>query len=116
MFCKVGWGDDALDGKQGNDILAGGTGNDTLTGGAGTDQFHFSGSGGLFGRDVVTDFTRGQDDIYIYNQVFSNFADILSHTANDGLGNTVISTDADHTIVLLGVLKTELLSSDFHLV
>jgi len=58
----------------------------------------------------VIGYTRGQEP------ASSNLADILSHTADDELGNTVISTDADHAIVLLGVLKTELLSSDFHLV
>jgi Ca2+-binding RTX toxin-like protein len=71
-----GSGDDTLDGGQGIDTLAGGDGADTLigganrdilTGGAGADMFVFSSisdSGTRVGvRDVITDFTQGQDHI-----------------------------------------------------
>ncbi|MFC2970460.1 M10 family metallopeptidase C-terminal domain-containing protein [Acidimangrovimonas pyrenivorans] len=53
-----GAGDDRLVGQGGDDILVGGAGSDTLTGGAGADTFVFAGDGG---RDVVTDFTAGED-------------------------------------------------------
>ncbi len=106
-------GNDTLDGGLGNDTLAGGIGNDTLTGGAGSDLFAFAGA---FGRDTVTDFVHAQDKIQISKTIFSSISDLLAHTADDGLGNTVISADANRTIVLLDMLKSELQISDFHLV
>lgn len=71
-----GAGNDKLDGKAGNDTLIGDTGNDTLiggagkdmlTGGAGNDVFDFNtlAESGITNatRDIITDFTRGQDKI-----------------------------------------------------
>ena len=54
-------GNDLLDGGDGNDTLRGGRGNDTLTGGAGNDRFVMD----YLGRDIVTDFTLGEDKIAI---------------------------------------------------
>lgn len=60
-------GNDALAGSGGNDTLKGGNGADTLTGGSGRDVFAFAlfeeSTVGKSGRDVVTDFQRGQDII-----------------------------------------------------
>jgi Ca2+-binding RTX toxin-like protein len=82
-----GAGRDMLDGQDGDDILDGGSGNDRLTGGAGRDIFvvtpaapghgagdvddgdmlHFGTLAGRdgqgAGRDVIEDFTRGEDRI-----------------------------------------------------
>jgi Ca2+-binding RTX toxin-like protein len=82
-----GAGRDVLDGQDGDDVLDGGAGNDTLIGGAGHDIFVVTGAvaghgaghdddgdalhfGGLLdrdgpgaGRDVIEDFTRGEDRI-----------------------------------------------------
>ncbi len=45
-------------GGDGNDWLSGDWGNDTITGGEGSDRFRlFAGSG----KDIVTDFTDGED-------------------------------------------------------
>ena len=60
-------GNDVIDGAAGNDTIIGGAGYDTLTGGAGKDTFAF-GSAADIGdrpgaRDVITDFTQGQDKI-----------------------------------------------------
>ena len=57
-------GADKIFGDAGNDTLAGGTGNDTLTGGIGSDVFVY-GSGDS--KDVITDYTAGQDKIKITN-------------------------------------------------
>jgi len=75
-------GNDTIRGNGGNDRMAGGLGVDILTGGAGADVFVFtstrdsaagqsgiinngsySASGGQGLRDVITDFTHGQDRI-----------------------------------------------------
>ncbi len=63
-----GNGNDTLNGDAGNDILIGGAGRDTMTGGAGNDTFTFtalSDSSISYLRDVITDFTPGQDKINI---------------------------------------------------
>ncbi|MFW8594923.1 calcium-binding protein [Cribrihabitans neustonicus] len=57
-----GAGNDRLTGGGGDDTLIGGRGRDTLIGGAGNDEFVFS-SG--FGRDVIRDFTVGEDAIIL---------------------------------------------------
>jgi Ca2+-binding RTX toxin-like protein len=66
-------GNDGADGGDGNDRIDGDSGNDRMTGGAGADVFRFEYrdvdnspyniAGG--GRDVVTDFVRGQDKLRI---------------------------------------------------
>ncbi|WP_421950936.1 M10 family metallopeptidase C-terminal domain-containing protein [Pelagibacterium sp.] len=63
-----GWaGDDDLSGGAGNDILDGMGGKDILTGGADNDVFIFRNvthsAPGTASRDVITDFTQGQDTI-----------------------------------------------------
>ncbi|WP_052726426.1 M10 family metallopeptidase C-terminal domain-containing protein [Devosia epidermidihirudinis] len=60
-------GNDTLNGGGGNDVLYGGLGRDVMTGGAGNDVFLFKsvaemGTNGAT-RDIITDFTRGQDKI-----------------------------------------------------
>jgi Ca2+-binding RTX toxin-like protein len=77
-----GAGNDSIDGRGGNDVIIGGRGKDTLTGGAGNDVFLFEATAdspvGL-GRDVITDFARGdQIDLtaaggrtFIGNQLFT---------------------------------------------
>lgn len=66
-FVQGGKGNDKLGGGGGNDTLVGGNGKDTLTGGIGTDRFDFNNAveTGLTTttRDIITDFTRGQDKI-----------------------------------------------------
>lgn len=60
-------GNDVLRGGGGNDVIAGGTGKDTMTGNSGNDRFDFNSTteSGLTTstRDVIVDFTRGQDKI-----------------------------------------------------
>lgn len=58
-----GKGDDKLDGGEGDDTLDGGEGRDVLTGGAGADTFVFKKADLGRARDVITDFTSGEDKI-----------------------------------------------------
>lgn len=57
-----GSGADLLSGGWGRDRISGGSGNDTLSGGGGADTFVFA--QGL-GRDVIRDFTPGEDQIQL---------------------------------------------------
>ena len=54
------YGDDTLIGNSGHDILYGGLGNDELRGDSGNDIFQLN-SG--VGRDLITDYTPGEDSI-----------------------------------------------------
>lgn len=62
-----GDGRDILNGGDGNDTLIGGDDTDTMTGGAGADIFRFEAKGDSLTstslRDIITDFTVGQDKI-----------------------------------------------------
>ena len=59
---KGGSGKDTILGGDGADTIIGGKGNDTLTGGNGKDIFVYAKGDG---KDVITDYTAGQDKIKI---------------------------------------------------
>ena len=106
-------GDDALTGGTGDDTLVGGPGDDTLTGGAGDDSFFYRLTT-AFGRDIITDFTDGQDRIELQDPVgIQNYVgktlvfamqvgdDVqidVSHRGTqsaDGAGGTIVLEDFD---------------------
>lgn len=69
-------GDDRLSGGYGNDTLSGDEGNDFLIGGVGRDVFDFDGDDdddddGGNGRDVIADWTDGQDRIDVADYDFT---------------------------------------------
>src|SRR5215471_460952 len=136
-------GANALNGGAGNDLLTGGLGHDMLTGDAGNDVFDFNSvdetpvGAGL--RDIITDFTSGQDKIdlsaidasltrkgdqafkFIGTQSFDGKEGELRYQTYDQPGTandfTVVSGDvngdriADFEIELTGIVKPA--SSDF---
>ena len=58
-----GWAKaDSLNGANGDDTLIGGKGNDSLTGGSGADIFYYAKG---HGKDVITDYTAGEDVIVL---------------------------------------------------
>ena len=104
-----GLGDDVLQGGSGNDTLFGDDGRDVMTGGADEDKFVFSAaSQSAMGssRDVIRDFTKGDDQIDIDGLSGDTF-DFLGaavFTATDKVevrvtvnagGNSVVRIDAD---------------------
>ena len=129
-------GGDVINGGGGDDVIVGGTGKDMMTGGAGHDRFVFefaanSALGGGY-RDVIQDFTHGQDVIDVSaidanagtaaHDVFSwigtsNFSGIAGQLRYQVVGAyTIVSGDtngdkvADFEIGVAGNLA--LLSSD----
>jgi Ca2+-binding RTX toxin-like protein len=107
-----GAGSDVLLGGPGADVLNGGTGNDFLFGGKGADTFQFTGA---FGNDTVLDFQHGQDVIEFEKTAFSDFADLIAHTTDDGHGTVTITHGSD-SVVLKNVSAATLTANDFHFV
>jgi hypothetical protein len=99
-------------GNSGNNVFTAGAGNGFLMGFGGSDTFVFRGN---FGHDVIDDFAA--DDLIQFDHTqFADFATILSHTADDGLGNTVITLDPSHSVTLDHILKASLVAGEFHIV
>lgn len=107
-----GDGDDYLDGLGGHDFLVGGAGADRMRGGEGRDVFDLVGGSGA---DIILDFEAGVgagDRIRLDSALFADFGDVLAHTNDDGLGNTVISKGAV-LVTLSGVVAAQLAADDF---
>ncbi|MGZ5827814.1 MAG: M10 family metallopeptidase C-terminal domain-containing protein [Xanthobacteraceae bacterium] len=111
-----------LSGGSGNDILVaaasgstldGGAGTDIMFGGAGSDTFKFSAS---LGQTTILDMHSGQDVFEISHTIFADFAALVAHSTDDGHGNTVIATDATHSVTLNTVPLATLHATDFHFV
>jgi Ca2+-binding RTX toxin-like protein len=106
-----GAGADALLGDAGADRLSGGTGADRLTGGAGSDVFVFATG---FGRDVVTDYTDGQDKIDLTMLDAVTTYDQLAATQMHQVGQHVeIDGGNGDILVLRNVTLAMLDASDF---
>lgn len=87
-------GDDWISGRGGNDVIRGGAGSDVLDGGAGNDVIFSSGGRDTilfgkegYGRDVVTDFETGADQVRL---------------VGDTTGLALISLGNDGTLLKFG--------------
>ena len=65
-----------------------------------------------FGHDVVTDFNRRDDVIVFHEGLFGSPQAVLTASQQVG-GDTVITLDADNSIVLQDVLLQSLAANDF---
>jgi Ca2+-binding RTX toxin-like protein len=101
---------DDLKGNAGDDTLTGGRGNDKLTGGSGSDTFIFDAAD--FGKDTITDFGVGFDEIHFDMALFANFGEVQDAMTQVG-ANTVITLDGDNTITLTNVTASLLTASQF---
>ena len=103
-----GLGDDQLFGGEGDDLLTGGSGSDSFTGDSGSDRFMLA----MEGTDIITDFTDGQDLLYLpENAAFENLA--ITQGQGDNAANVLI-TFQEQTLAVLNDVNVETISqSDF---
>jgi Ca2+-binding RTX toxin-like protein len=101
-------GNNKLTGGTGVDHLDGGRGNDILTGGAHEDHFVFKAGSG---KDVIIDFTDGDDSINLqaYKGIDS-FSDL--GIKQDGK-DLIVELQGDDTITLRNFDKADLSGADF---
>jgi Ca2+-binding RTX toxin-like protein len=105
-----GFGDDIISGGNGSDFIHGGAGADTLTGGAGSDTFTFTkiSDSSSSSKDLITDFTIGDDKIDL-RSLRLEYVD-LNITSNAGI-TTVSDINSTFVFDLTGTLS--LTSGDF---
>jgi D-alanyl-D-alanine carboxypeptidase len=110
-----GLGNDDLNGGAGDDQLFGGEGDDLLTGGAGSDSFTGDGGSDRFmltmeGTDTITDFTAGQDLLYLPENIA--FADLaITQGQGDNAANVLI-TFQEQTLAVLSDVNVEGINQD----
>jgi Ca2+-binding RTX toxin-like protein len=98
----AGAGDDTVNALGGDDAIYAGAGKDVLTGGAGKDTFLYaelSDSGVGLGRDVITDFVKGEDKIALEQVGAKSF--VGSNAFSGTAGQVRVSTSAEQTIIEL---------------
>lgn len=100
-----------ISGWYGNDHINGLGGNDRLTGGFGDDDFTFVlGTG----KDVVTDFGLGDDEIRLFSlKGLKDFDDMIAHHVEEKANGDTSITYGHDTIVLKGVHAADLHSENF---
>ncbi|AFY73355.1 putative extracellular nuclease [Synechococcus sp. PCC 7502] len=92
-------GRDTLIGTSGNDIITGYQGADTLTGGLGSDKFVFTST--KDGKDTITDFTSGADQIVLTSLFQSAGLSGLNYTNAISQGYLSFGTSGNDTNVLI---------------
>jgi Ca2+-binding RTX toxin-like protein len=108
-YFYMGDGADTLIGGAGVDVMLGGGGNDVFDGGADVDYL-FLGAGGsdtVINRlgdtaDVVYDFGAG-DLVRLVGWGYSSFADVQSHTLDQGSYSIVYAADGTSSVWLIGI-------------
>lgn len=107
---KGGAGNDIINAGSEDDYLEGGEGDDTLTGGANADSFNFNvtfdgTTTSIWGHDVITDFTPGEDGITIYVEGETPSSHL---TVTDTVDGALISLGSGNSILVSGVSSADL--------
>jgi hypothetical protein len=69
-----------------------------------------------FGKDKILLFEVNADVLEFDSAIFADAQTALAHATDDGLGNTVITVDANNTVTLQGIAATNLQLSNFIIV
>ena len=85
---------------NGDDILFGGSGNDEITGGSGNDTYQLTTG---TGRDLITDYTQGEDSIELLNGITTN--DLTFSSTN---GNLQLHYNSDLLATIENTIQSDL--------
>ncbi|WP_291863195.1 calcium-binding protein [Bradyrhizobium sp.] len=105
-------GADTIVGGNNADQIDGRAGNDTLSGGAGNDTFAFRTN---LGQDTITDFVAGQDVLRFEGGIFADAAASLAAATASG-NHTIVTIDANNSVLLQNVALANLHVGDFQIV
>ncbi len=105
-------GADTIVGGNNADQIDGRAGNDTLSGGAGNDTFAFRTN---LGQDTITDFVAGQDVLRFEGGIFADAAAALAAATASG-NHTIVTIDANNSVLLQNVALANLHVGDFQIV
>ncbi|MEL6486384.1 MAG: type I secretion C-terminal target domain-containing protein, partial [Pseudomonadota bacterium] len=112
-------GNDILKGNSGNDILIGGAGTDTLRGGSGEDTFVLdidTTFGATSSRDMIRDFTLGEDTLDIrgvlddFDADLDSLADRVKMEQLKSGTNLLVDANGDGEFVEIAFLKGTVLT------
>lgn len=112
---------DRLLGDGGADLIRGGTGSDTINGGGGDDMLFGDGGADVFifgnrhGHDVIRDFEFGRADELIDLRAITSITNMaqLNASAEDTADGVLITTGAGSSILLAGLIESQLSANDF---
>ncbi|MBB4369391.1 hypothetical protein GGD63_002179 [Bradyrhizobium sp. cir1] len=98
-----------VQGTSGNDVLFAASGQDVLTGGVGRDQFVFaSPPASTPVQHTITDFTVGIDRLDV-----RQFTNVSWASAADSPNDTLVTLDANDSILLKNIVASNLKAADF---
>lgn len=104
-------GKNELQGWAGSDMLNGGKGNDILAGGAGNDIFVFDRG---TGKDVITDYEKGGDNIYLGDlKGHKDFDDMVANHIDEKANGDLWITYGHDTVVIKDTDIDGLNANDF---
>ena len=122
-YFYMGDGDDSGNGGAGVDVFLGGAGNDVFEGGSGVDYAWGEAGNDAFlvragsGVMVVNDFIAGGTDDVVRltaDTGITTFSQALAaSTYYAGMNTTILTVDADTSVWLVGINRTQLTSADF---
>ena len=107
-----GWeGNDKIICGNGDDLCAGEHGNDVLTGGEGKDVFFVTKNEN--GKDTITDFSIGEDKIYIHKELIKEIKNISFVQQRNGIMLKIIGeNDKEVEILLEGIVGNDRYASE----
>nr|WP_246583580.1 Ig-like domain-containing protein [Bradyrhizobium iriomotense] len=97
-----------VQGTSGNDVIFAASGQDVLTGGGGRDQFVFASAASTPVQHTITDFAEGIDKLDV-----RQFANVTWASAADSPNDTVVTLDANDSILLKNIVASNLKATDF---
>jgi len=110
LFGNAGVASTLVAGSGADSLYVTGTVGTFLTGGAGHDTFALP---NVMGHDEVTNFGLAKDTLQFNATLFSNFTAAMNAASQSG-ANTVFTIDANNSVTLDNVTKSNLTASNFH--